>query len=156
VFSKKGGTAMDALALATTAVAFLSPYLVKAGEKAAEEVGKKLPEAAAGVWNAIITKFRGNVVAEAAVKDLVEQPGDQLNQSTFVNQLRKALEAEPEFATELAHLLEEGKRQSGDTISNTGSGAVATGGGVAAGVGGAAVRGDVQGGIHIGGSEKKG
>jgi hypothetical protein len=147
---------MDALALANTAVAFLSPYLVKAGEKAAEEAGKKLPDAAARVWNAITTKFRGNVVAEAAVQDLAEQPGDQLNQSAFANQLRKVLEAEPVFATELAHLLEEAKRQSGDTITNTGSGAVATSGGVAAGSGGAAVGGDVQGGIHIGGSEKKG
>ena len=147
---------MEPLTIATTAVAFLSPYLVKAGEKAAEEVGKKLPEAAARVWNAIMTRFRGNMVAEAAVKDLADQPGDQLNQSTFANQLRKAVEAEPAFATELAHLLEEAKRQSGDTIMNTGSGAVATSGGVAAGAGGAAVGGDVQGGINIGGSEKKG
>jgi hypothetical protein len=147
---------MEPLTIATTAVAFLSPYLVKAGEKAAEEVGKKLPEAAARVWNAIMTRFRGNAVAEAAVKDLAEKPGDQLNQSTFANQLRKVLDAEPAFATELAHLLEEAKRQSGDTITNTGSGAVATSGGVAAGAGGAAVRGDVQGGINIGGSEKKG
>ena len=151
---------MEPLTIATTAVAFLSPYLApylaKTGEKAAEEVGKKLPEAAAGVWNAIMTKFRGHVVAEAAVQDLVEQPGDQLNQSTFTNQRRKVLDAEPAFATELAYLLEEAKRQSGDTITNTGSGAVATSGGVAAGAGGVAVRGGVQGGINIGGSEKKG
>jgi hypothetical protein len=147
---------MEPLTIATTAVAFLSPYLVIAGESAAEEVGKKLPEAAARVWNAIMTRFRGNAVAEAAVKDLAEQPGDQLNQSTFANQLRKVLDAEPAFATELARLLEEAKRQSGDTITNTGSGAVATRGGVAAGAGGVAVRGDVQGGINIGGSEKKG
>lgn len=147
---------MEPLTLATTAVAFLSPYLAKAGEKAAEEVGKKLPEAAAKVWNAIVTKFRGNVVAEAAVQDLAEQPGDQLNQSTFANQLRKVLEAEPAFVTELAHRLEEAKRQSGDTITNTGSGAVATSGGVAAGADGVAVGGDVEGGISIGGSEKKG
>ena len=147
---------MEPLTIATTAVAFLSPYLVKAGEKAAEEVGKKLPEAAARVWNAIMTRFRGNVVAEAAVKDLAEKPGDQLNQSTFANQLRKALEAEPAFVSDLVRLLEEAKRQSGDTISNTGSGAVATSGGVAAGAGGAAVRGDVQSGINVGGSKKKG
>jgi hypothetical protein len=146
---------MHALMLATTAVALLSPYLLKAGEKAAEEVGKKLPETAVRVWNAIMTRFRNNMVAEAAVQDLTEKPGDQLNQSTFANQLRKLLDAEPAFATELARLLEEAKRQSGDIITNTGSGAVATSGGVAAGTGGAAVRGDVQGGIHIGGSEKK-
>jgi len=66
----EGGTSMEPLTIATTAVVFLSPYLVKAGEKAAEEVGKKLPEDAARVWNAIMTKFRGNLVAEAAVKGL--------------------------------------------------------------------------------------
>jgi hypothetical protein len=146
---------MEPLTIASTAEAFLSPYLVKVGEKAAEEVGKKLPEAAARVWNAIMTRFRGNVVAEASAKDLAEKPGDQLNQSTFTNQLRKVLEAEPTFLSELARLLEDAKRQSGNTISNTGPGAVATSGGVAAGAGGAAVGGDVQGGIHIGGSPKK-
>jgi hypothetical protein len=147
---------MDPLTLATSAVTILSPYLVKIGEKGAEEVGKKLPEAVVKLWNAILTKFRGNMVAEAAMKDLAENPGDQLNQSTFANQLRKVLEAEPTFATELAALLEEAKRQGNSTIINTGSGAVATSDGVAAGAGGVAVRGDVQGGINMGVSDRKG
>ena len=60
------------------------------------------------------------------------------------------------IASELARLLEVAKRQSSETIINTGSGAVATSGGVAAGAGGVAVRGDVQGGINIGGVERKG
>jgi phosphoribosyl-ATP pyrophosphohydrolase len=58
---------MEPLMLATTGVVFLSSYMMKAGEKVAEEVGKKLPEAAARVWNAVMTRFKGNVVAEAAV-----------------------------------------------------------------------------------------
>jgi hypothetical protein len=37
---------MDPLTLATSAVTVLSPYLVKIGEKSAEEVGKKLPQGA--------------------------------------------------------------------------------------------------------------
>ena len=41
---------MDALSLATSAVTILSPYLVKAGEKAAEKIGGILPEAAGKVW----------------------------------------------------------------------------------------------------------
>lgn len=60
---------MDPLALATTAVTFLSPYLVKAGEKAAEKVGEKLPELAGKVWNAITAKFKGQPSAEEALKD---------------------------------------------------------------------------------------
>jgi hypothetical protein len=40
---------MDPQTIATTAVSVLAPYLTKAGEKAVEEVGKKLPETI-GVW----------------------------------------------------------------------------------------------------------
>jgi hypothetical protein len=55
---------MDALSVATSAVTILSPYLVKAGEKAAEEIGSILPEGVGKVWNTFLEKFRGNVVAE--------------------------------------------------------------------------------------------
>ena len=41
---------MDSVTLAATAVAFLSPYLVQASEKAAEEVGRKLPDLAGKMW----------------------------------------------------------------------------------------------------------
>jgi hypothetical protein len=61
---------------------------------------------------------------------LAEQLDDQLNQSIFTNRLAKALQDEPLFGTELARLLEEATRQSGDAIS-TGSGAVTTSGGTA-------------------------
>jgi hypothetical protein len=147
---------MEPLTIATTAVAFLSPYLVKIGEQAAEKVGEKLPEAVGKVWNAIVTKFKGKAAAEEAVKDLVAKPDDEDNRAAFRKELRKVLDAEPVFVNELAGLLEEAKRQGGDTIINTGSGAVATSGSVAAGAGGVAVKGDVQGGINVGVSERKG
>jgi hypothetical protein len=147
---------MDPLTLATGAVTVLSPYLVKIGEKAAEEVGKKLPEAVGRVWNAIMTKFKGKAAAEEAVKDFVSKPDDEDYRAAFRKELRKMLADEPVFVTELARLLEDAKRQSADTISNTGSGAIATSSGVAAGAGGVAVRGDLQGGINMGASEKKG
>jgi hypothetical protein len=41
-------------------------------------------------------------------------------------------------------------------VINSGSGAVATSGGVAAGAGGVVVRGDVHGAITVGGREQKG
>jgi hypothetical protein len=147
---------VDPLTLAGTAVTFLAPYLVKAGEKAAEEVGKRLPDAPAKIWQAIMARFAGKPVAEEAVKDIIANPDDADNQAGFRKELRKVLEADATFAAELERLLAEAQRQRGGTISNTGSGAVATSGGVAAGAGGAAIKGSVQGGIHIGGSEKKG
>src|SRR5712692_73814 len=145
---------MDPLTLATTAAKFLSPYLVKAGEKAAEKIGAQLPAAASKMWNAITIRFTGKPAAEEAVKDLVVRPDDQLNQSTFANQLRKVLELEPAFAAELEQLLNSAQSEGGDTIVNTGSGAVATKGGVAAGAGGVAIKGDVHGNITVSREEK--
>lgn len=147
---------MDPMTLATTAVGFLSPYLVKSGEKAAEKLGKKLPDLASKVWNAVTAKFSGKPAAEEAVKDMAARPDDADNQAAFRKELRKLLEADPQFASELERLLASGQRVGGDTISNTGSGAIATKGGVAAGAGGVAIQGDVQGGVSLGVSEKKG
>jgi hypothetical protein len=143
------------MTLATTAVAVLAPYLVKAGEKAAEKIGESLPAGVGKMWAAIWSRFRGKAAAEEAVTDLLAKPNDQLTQSVFAGQLRKVLEAEPTFLAELEQLLTSVQKGSGDQILNTGSGAVATRGGVAAGAGGAAVKGNVQGNITIGGSEKK-
>lgn len=141
---------MDSLTLATTASSYLTPYLIKAGEKAAEEVGKKLPDLVGRMWNAITARFKGKPAAEEAVKDFVAKPDDQLNQAAFAKELRKALEAEPNFGAELARLLESAQREGGDTIIVTGSGAVGTKGGVAAGAGGVAIGGHVHGGITLG------
>jgi hypothetical protein len=102
------------------------------------------------MWKALTEKFKGHPAAEEAVQDLVAQPEDEDNLAAFRKELRKALEADPDFAVELEGLLQHAKSQGGDTISNTGSGAVATKGGTAAGEGGVAIRGDVQGGIHQG------
>ena len=143
---------MDPLTLATTAASFLAPYFIKAGEKAFETLGEKSVDS---LWRAITAKLTGKPVAEEAVKDLVSRPDDQLNQSAFANQLRKVLEADPVFAVELERLLISAQHQGGDTVISTGSGAVATKGGVAAGEGGVAVKGDVHGGITLGKSKKE-
>jgi hypothetical protein len=146
---------MDPVTLATTTVALLSPYLIKAGEKAAEEVGKALPDVPGKIWRAIMTRVTGQPTAEEAVKDVLQSPTDADNQGRFRQELRKALEADSTFATELEQLLGEAQRQRGDTIMNTGTGAVTIGGGVAVGAGGVAVQGDVAGGINMGGATKK-
>jgi hypothetical protein len=144
---------MDPLTLATTAVCFIAPYLIKAGGKVFETVGEKSVDS---LWRAITAKFTGKPAAEEATKDLITKPDDQLVQSAFANQLRKVLEAEPVFATEFERLLAGAQNAVGDTILNTGSGAVATRGGVATGKGGVAISGDVHGNIIAGGAEKKG
>jgi len=143
---------MEPTTLAASAVALLSPYLVKAGTKAAEEVGKKLPEYAGKMWTAITDKFKGKPAAEEAATELLEQPEDGVKQIVFQNQLHKALEDEV-FAKAIEDLLsraeDEAKSQGGATIINTGSGVAAADGGVAAGKGGIAVGRDVHGNITL-------
>jgi hypothetical protein len=107
------------------------------------------------LWRAITSRFKGKAAAEEAVKDLVAQPADGDNQAAFRKELRKVLESDPTFAAECEHLLTSAQQEAGDTIVNTGSGAIAARGGVAAGASGAAVKGDVHGNITIGRSEKK-
>jgi hypothetical protein len=146
---------MDVSALATAAVGFLTPYLGKAAEKAVEKIGEQVPAAVRNVWQAIRVRFQGKPAAEEAVHDLVTRPDDQLIQSTFANQLRKVLDADPAFAAEFERLLTSARNQMGDTITNTGSGAVATRGGVAAGKGGTAIGGNVHGNVSTGSPDKR-
>lgn len=137
---------MDPAALAAAVTALLVPYLVKAGEKLAETIGAKLPENVGKLWNTIATKLKGKPAAAEAVKDLAARPDDADNQAAFRKELKKALEEDASFAAELAQLLPAAQ---GETLINTGSGAIATHGGVAAGEGGVAVQGDVSGGITV-------
>ena len=148
---------MELTPLAASAIAFLSPYLAKAGTKAAEEVGKQLPAYVGKMWTAITDKFKGRPAAEEAVADLLAKPEDGMKQVVFQNQLLKALESDSAFAESLAELLNqaenEAKRQGGDTAINTGSGAVAMDGSVAAGEGSVAIGRDAHGGITLGQSK---
>lgn len=126
------------------------PYLVKAGEKAAEAAGAKLPDAVAKLWKAVATRFRGVPAAETAAADLAAAPEEPDNQTAFRKELRKALGAVPAFAAEFQRLLDETRAEAGDRIVNTSSGAVATHGSVAAGAGEIAVGGDVHGNVVVG------
>ena len=153
--SEKEGCLMDPTTVATTAVTVLAPYIVKAGEKTAEKLGEMLPAGIGKVWTAITGRFKGKAAAESATAELVAQPDDEDNQTAFRIQLKKVLENDPGFMAELAQLLSIVQPERGDQILNTGSGAVATHGGIGAGAGGVAVGGDVHGGIVMEGRLKK-
>ncbi|MGA2403882.1 MAG: hypothetical protein ABSG91_19605 [Syntrophobacteraceae bacterium] len=140
---------MDPAIIASTTAALLSSYLVKAGEKAAEEVGKKLPQAVCKVWDTIMLKFRGEAAAKESIKDLVANPEDADNLASFRKELKKLLISDPTFAADLTGLIESVAGGGGETIVITGSGSVATKGGLASGKGGIAVRGDIYGDIQI-------
>ena len=128
-------------ALVTSAWTVLQPYLPILATKAAEELGKKVPEAAGKVWEAVKKKFDTKEAAKEALTDLLKSPDDSDLQAAFRVQLKKLLEEDQPFATELSKLLEAaGSDYKGQVI---GGGALAQGNGATA-VG--------QGGVYIGGN----
>ena len=137
---------MDPITLAASATSFLAPYLLKAGQALADQAVEHLPEGVDKVWSYVVEKFQGKPAAEEAANDLASHPDDEDSQAAFRRQLKKLLE-DPTVVTELSALLTKGKESMGINVQ---SGAVATGGGVAAGQGGIAVGGSVGGNIVMG------
>jgi hypothetical protein len=138
---------MDPVTLAAAATSILLPYLAKAGKIVLEDVAQQLPETAGKLWDKIAEKFEAKPAAQGAAQDLVGKADDKDNQEAFELQLRKMLKEDPAFADELSALVDKAQKES---ISLQGSGAVATSGGVAAGQGGVAIQGNVQGNIVLG------
>jgi hypothetical protein len=137
---------MDPATLAAGVTSFLAPYLVKAGQALANEAMEHLPEGVNKVWSYVTEKFQGKPAAQEAAKDMASNAKDEDNQAAFRKELRKLLE-DPTVLAELSSLLEKGKESVGINVQ---SGAVATGGGVAAGQGGIAVGGSVGGSVVMG------
>ncbi len=137
---------MDPAMLAASATSFLAPYLLKAGQTLANQAIDHLPEGVNKVWNFVLEKFQGRPAAEVAANDMASNANDEDNQAAFRKELKKLLE-DPAIVAELSDLLAKGKESVGINVQ---SGAVATGGGVAAGQGGIAVGGSVGGHIITG------
>ena len=96
-------------ALASSAVAVLTPLLQKAAEKGVEELGKS----AAG---ALFTKLKERLThagAKEALDDLAKQPADTAAQGALNMQLRKAIEADPELAAFLKQWVAESEAKIG-------------------------------------------
>lgn len=129
---------MDPATLATTVTSFLIPYLTKIGEHVAEDTGKKL-------WETIVDKFKGKPAATGAAEEFAQKTDDPDNKEAFTLQLKKALKDDPDFAEEIARLLDQGTNRGG--ITNT-DGVVATDGSIA--VRDVQVSGDMSGNIIIG------
>lgn len=144
---------MDIAALAVAVTAFLAPllpYLLKGGEEAVKEVGKKF---GAGIWDKgaeLLKKLHGAEEVERAAKEVANAPEDPDAEGALRLQLRKLLKADPALAVEVSRLLEEARQGGSYHAVVHGDGAVAQGpGAVAAGKGGIAVGGSVQGGMSI-------
>ncbi len=114
----------------TAFLAFL-PYLLKAGEQAAEEAGKKPGEAAWEQTKAIWGKLRPEVEArpamQEAVRDVAGAPDDPDAQVALRLQLKKLLTEDRALAAEITHLWEQAEA-AGLTVIASGERSVATGG----------------------------
>jgi len=123
---------MDIQALTQQLVAFLTPflpYLLKAGEKAAEEAGKKLGSDAWEKAKALWSRLRGKERVVQAAQDLAASPDDPDAQAALRLQLKKALEADQALVAEVARLWKE-VETAGVTVTASGDRSVAIGGSV--------------------------
>lgn len=127
---------MDIGALAsslTTALVPLLPYLLKVGEKAAEETGKAVAgqswEWVKSVWTRLKPKVEAKPAALEAAQDIAQSPEDQDAQAALRRQLRKLLAEDQSLAEDVSRWLEQGKA-AGITVTASGERNVAIGGDV--------------------------
>src|SRR5215211_5273888 len=124
---------MDIGALAssvTTALVPLLPYLLKAGEKAAEETGKTVAgqslEWAKSLWTKLKPKIEAKPAALQAAQDAAQTPEDDDVQAALRVQLKKLLADDQSLAEEVSRWLEQGKA-AGVNVSAIGERSVAVG-----------------------------
>ena len=127
---------MDINALAssvTTALVPLLPYLLKAGEKAAEETGKTVAgqslEWGKSLWSKLKSKVEAKPDALEAAQEIAQSPEDQDAQAALRRHLRKLLTEDQSLAEEVSRWLEQGKA-AGITVTASGERSVAIGGDV--------------------------
>src|ERR1044072_1420972 len=107
---------MDIVALAgsvTTVLAPLLPYLLKAGEKAAEETGKTVAgqgwEWAKSLWTKLKPKVEAKPEALVAAQEVAQSPEDKDLQAVLRVQLKKLLTEDQSLAEEVGRWLEQTK-----------------------------------------------
>jgi len=127
---------MDIAALAsslTTALVPLLPFLLKAGEKAAEETGKAAAgqslEWAKSLWTKLKPKVEAKPAALEAAQDVAGVPEDEDLQAALRVQLKKLLTEDQSLAEEVSRWLDQGKA-AGITVTAAGEHSVAIGGDV--------------------------
>src|SRR6476646_7464610 len=115
----------------TTALVPLLPYLLKAGEKAAEETGKAVAgqswEWAKSLWTKLKPEVEAKPAALEAAQDVAHAPEDEDLQAALRVQLKKILTADQSLAEEVSRLLEQGKA-AGNTVTVSGERNIAIGG----------------------------
>lgn len=99
----------------------LLPYLAKAGEKAAEEAGKKLAgdawDKAKAIWAWLWPKVEARPAALEAVMDAAKTPTDEEAQTVLRVQLKKLLAKDEAAAQEIERLFSGVAQAGGSQVS---------------------------------------
>lgn len=127
---------MTVSTIVTSLVAFITPflpYLIKGGEKAAEEAGAKFGaaawERARSVWAKLQPKVEARPSAQEAAKDLAASPDDEDSRAALRAQIKKILVEDPSLIDELAAQLKEAQ-DAGVIVTVSGDRSVGIGGNV--------------------------
>jgi hypothetical protein len=124
---------MDVTMLANDLAVLLAPllpYLLKAGEKAAEEAGKKFGgdawDRAKGLWAKLRPKVEAKPPVKKAVQDAAAMPNEEGIQAALRVQLKKLLGEDEGLAVEIGRLWQ-GAQQAGVATIAAGERSVAIG-----------------------------
>ena len=135
----------------------LEPFVKKAGGKLLEKAGEYLPEAVGKVWEAVKAKMESKPETASLPAEVANTPEDEDAQAAFRYQLKKLLENDEAFASQLDVLVKEAKEVTMTTMTAKleGDGAIAQGEGAqAVGARGVMVGGNVTGNIVTGDHNK--
>lgn len=106
---------MEIATLVSNCLTFLTPflpYLLKAGEHAAQEAGKQLGsdvwEQAKMLWQRLHPRVESRPAALEAFQDMARHPHEADIQAALRVQLRKLLADDPALANDITHLMEGG------------------------------------------------
>jgi transketolase len=98
----------------TVVTAFLSPFvpfLIKLGDKAAEESAKKLGEdgwnKAKAIWSKLHPKLKVNQDLKVAFEQVAAKPQSKARQAVLEEELEKLMNENPELAKVIAKVLQE-------------------------------------------------
>ncbi len=137
--------------LTTVVIGILTKFATDEGAGIIKKAGQATADAAGKLFHGVMNKLKGDPRFGWIVDQFVKDPENY--KAPVAAAVEEEIKADPKFAAELKALVEtfeKAQQAAGVTIVNTGSGAVATQGGVAAGAGGVAVGGNVSGGIVMG------
>lgn len=143
---------MDPLTASVTIV--LGKYALDKGAELAQEFGPTALEKAKELFVTALGKLRQDPAGEVIAAEFEKTP--QVYQKPVEQKLDEAIKADPDFAARLKATLSEYEAAAEAYTAGTTSRAVQTGSGglaqdhsVAAGEGGIAIGGDVEGGVHL-------